>query len=49
MHLHFIYPFKRPIVKPIAVLPVSGIPRFVIVDVIGDIAAAAPVLLPKIA
>jgi hypothetical protein len=30
-----------------AVLPVNGIPRFAIVDVIGTIAAAAPVLLPK--
>jgi hypothetical protein len=38
-----------PIVNPIAVLPVNGIPRFVIVDVIGNIdAAAAPVLLSKI-
>jgi hypothetical protein len=30
------------------VLPVNGMPRFAIVFVIGDIAAAAPVLLPKI-
>ena len=38
-----------PIVKPIAVLPVKGIPRFANVDVIGKIAvAAAPVLFPKI-
>jgi hypothetical protein len=38
-----------PIVKPIAVLPVNGIPRFAIVDVIGKIIAAAAVeLLPKI-
>ena len=37
-----------PIVNPIAVLPVKGIPRFAIVFVIGKIdAAAAPVLLPK--
>jgi hypothetical protein len=40
-----------PRVKPIAVLPVKGIPRFAIVEVIGKIAEAAdPVeLLPKIA
>jgi hypothetical protein len=38
-----------PIVNPMAVLPVKGIPRFAIVFVIGKIdAAAAPVLLPKI-
>jgi hypothetical protein len=38
-----------PIVNPVAVLPVKGIPRFAIVFVIGKIdAAAAPVLLPKI-
>ncbi len=36
-----------PIVNPMAVLPVKGIPRFAIVFVIGKIAAAAPVLLPK--
>ena len=44
---HF-YPLTIPRVNPIAVLPVKGIPRFAIVDVIGNIAAAAPVLLPKI-
>jgi hypothetical protein len=39
-----------PIVNPIAVLPVNGIPRFAIVDVIGNIAVATEVeLLPKIA
>jgi hypothetical protein len=39
-----------PIVNPIAVLPVKGIPRFAIVDVIGKIDAveAAVELLPKI-
>jgi hypothetical protein len=37
-----------PIANPMAVLPVKGIPRLVIVFVIGRIAAAAPVLLPKI-
>jgi hypothetical protein len=45
----YFYPFIIPRVKPIAVLPVSGIPRLAIVDVIGKIDAAAPVLLPKIA
>jgi hypothetical protein len=40
---------RKPIVKAIAVLPVRGIPRFAIVDVIGKIALAAAVeLLPKI-
>ena len=38
------------ILTPIAVLPVKGIPRFaIVVNVIGKIDAAAPVLLPKIA
>jgi hypothetical protein len=31
------YPFKISRVKPMAVLPVNGIPRFAIVDVIGKI------------
>jgi hypothetical protein len=40
-----------PIVNPMAVLPVKGILRFAIVDVIGKIDAAAALveLLPKIA
>ena len=45
-------PLIIPRVNPIAVLPVNGIPRFAIVDVIGKIAVAAAVtveLLPKIA
>jgi hypothetical protein len=46
---HNLYPFKRPIAKPIAVLPINGIPRFAIVDVIGKIDAAAVELVPKIA
>jgi len=43
-------PLKRPIVKPIAVLPVSEMPGFAIVDVIGktDVAAAVE-FLPKMA
>jgi hypothetical protein len=43
-------PFKMPIVNPMAVLQVKGIPSFAIVDVIGKMAVAAAVeLLPKIA
>jgi hypothetical protein len=41
----YFYPFRKPIVKPIAALPVKGIPRFaIVVVVIGRIAVVLPIV-----